>query len=75
MKIVIVLLLIAVLGALSGAGFRMLRRPAQGRERDPKAMARALALRVGLSVTLFLLVLLAWHFGWLQPHGIHIGKS
>lgn len=70
MKPLIVLLLVAVLGALAGAGFFMLRKPDAGAKRNPKAMARALALRVALSITLFLLVLLAWWAGWIKPSGI-----
>jgi hypothetical protein len=33
-------------------------------------MARALALRVALSVGLFLIILLAYHLGWIQPGGL-----
>jgi hypothetical protein len=33
-------------------------------------MARALALRVGLSIALFLLILLAYSLGWIQPSGV-----
>jgi len=36
---------------------------------DSKKMARALTIRVGLSILLFLLLLLAWYLGWIQPHG------
>jgi hypothetical protein len=46
--------------------------PAAGHTRDPKAMARALALRVALSVSLFLLVLLAWAMGWIKPSGLPV---
>jgi hypothetical protein len=35
-------------------------------------MARALAVRVALSITVFLFVLLAWYFGWIKPSGIPI---
>lgn len=74
MKALIVLMMIAVLGALAGAGFFMLRKPEGSRQRDPKAMARALALRVTLSITLFVLVLLAWWAGWITPSGIPLGS-
>lgn len=30
----------------------------------------ALALRVGFSITLFVLILVAWKLGWIQPTGI-----
>jgi hypothetical protein len=36
-------------------------------------MARALAVRVGLSVALFLLVLFSYWMGWIKPSGIPIG--
>lgn len=36
---------------------------------DSKKMARALTVRVGLSILLFVLLLLAWSLGWIQPHG------
>ena len=36
---------------------------------DSKKMARALTIRVGLSILLFALLLLAWYLGWIQPHG------
>jgi hypothetical protein len=36
---------------------------------DSKKMARALTIRVGLSILLFVLLLLAWSLGWIQPHG------
>lgn len=60
---------IGILGALAAAGLFMLKRPPQG-AKPPRQMAWALALRVGLSIALFLFILLSWHFGWIQPHGI-----
>jgi hypothetical protein len=36
---------------------------------DSKKMARALTLRVGLSILLFIMLLVAWGLGWIQPHG------
>ena len=74
MKVVIVVFLVLVLGALGSAGFFMLRHKdtdAPG-ERD-RRMARALAVRVALSVTLFLLILFAYWMDWIHPHGIPIG--
>ncbi len=67
-----VLMLVAVLGALASAGVFMMRRgdPAKGRNRN---MARALALRVALSVALFLLILLSWSMGWVRPGGVPMG--
>jgi hypothetical protein len=72
MKVFIVIALIAVLAALASAGVFMLRKSDDGRQRDMR-MARALALRVALSVALFLFILLAWKMGWIAPSGISPG--
>lgn len=71
----IVAFLVLVLAALGGAGFFMLRhKPGEGGDdRVDKRMARVLAIRVGLSVTLFLLILLAYALGWIHPTGIPVG--
>ncbi len=37
-------------------------------------MARALTFRIGLSVLLFLCMLLAWKLGYIQPTGLPLGK-
>ena len=37
-------------------------------------MARALALRVGLSIVLFLCLLAAWKLGYIQPTGLPATK-
>jgi len=72
MKIVIVLFLLAAVAALTTAGVLMLRR---NRADDPRGrmMARALAVRVGLSVAIFLLVLFGYWMGWITPTGIPVG--
>jgi hypothetical protein len=74
MKVFIVLALLAIIAALASAGLFMLRpRKPQADDAGPgrdKRMARALALRVGLSVALFLLILLAYALGWIQPSGV-----
>ncbi len=69
MKILVALAFIAILVALASAGVAMLR---DGRDGKPKTklMARALAVRVGLSVLLFLCILISYKLGWIQPTGI-----
>ena len=75
MTIVIVIALLGILGALAGAGVFMLKRPKQGESAEAdKRMARALAVRVGLSVAIFLLILLAWQLGWIVPKGLPTGR-
>jgi hypothetical protein len=69
MKILIGLAFIAILAALASAGVAMLR---DGRDGKPKTkrMANALAVRVGLSVLLFVCILISYKLGWIQPTGI-----
>ena len=71
---ILVLALVAILAALASAGIFMLRRPKDGGASSDKRMARALALRVALSVALFLFILLAWKMGWIVPKGLPTGR-
>jgi flagellar biogenesis protein FliO len=72
MNIFISLAMLAILAALVGAGVFMLKRPGQGTQKNGR-MAKALAVRVGLSVTLFAFVLIAYLLGWIEPKGIPLG--
>jgi hypothetical protein len=75
MRTIIVLALVAVLAALAGAGLFMIKRgPADAGATPDKRMAWALALRVALSIGIFLLVLLAWRMGWIQPRMLPFGR-
>lgn len=70
MKVLIVIAFIAILGALVFAGVAMVRgREGEGIEKKP-TMKRALAWRVGISVALFLCILLSYKLGWIQPTGV-----
>ena len=73
MKYLIVVAFVGIICALAMAGIFMLR---DGRDGKPKTgnMMRALALRVGLSVLLFVCILLSYWAGWIHPTGIPIGK-
>lgn len=73
MKAVIVITLVLVLGVLASAGMFMLRKGGNQGSRD-KRMAWALALRVALSISLFLFILLSWHLGWIKPTGLPTGR-
>jgi Protein of unknown function (DUF2909) len=64
-KVLIVLILVAIVASLGSALFHLSR----GRG-DSGAMFRSLALRVGLSVGLFILLMAAWSLGWIRPHGL-----
>jgi purine-cytosine permease-like protein len=74
MKIVILLAFVAILGALASAGWFMVRH-----RKDPNApadsrMAKALAWRIGLSLALFLFILLSYKLGWIRPTGLPVGS-
>jgi NADH:ubiquinone oxidoreductase subunit 6 (subunit J) len=73
MKYTIVIALVAIVAVLVLAGIVMLR---DGRDGQPKSnnMMRALALRVALSVLLFLCILGAYWMGWIQPTGVPLGR-
>ncbi|MFM2448773.1 MAG: hypothetical protein RIS44_1223 [Pseudomonadota bacterium] len=65
MKILIAIAFVGILGALLFAGISMVR---DGRK--TKRMANALAWRVGISVLLFIVILLSYHMGWIKPTGL-----
>jgi hypothetical protein len=73
MKYFIAAALVFIVGALASAGVFMMR---DGRDGKPKTsnMMRALAVRVGLSILLFLCILLAYKMGWIKPTGIPIER-
>jgi hypothetical protein len=63
----------AILASLASALFFMLRGTSQTPEKS-KRMAYALAMRIGISVVLFICILIAWKMGIIQPTGISAGK-
>lgn len=69
MKIILTFALLAIIVALVMAGRALLK---DGRDGAPKSnrMLHALALRVALSVSLFLFILFSYKMGWIQPTGI-----
>jgi hypothetical protein len=73
MKIIIALALLAIIISLGFAGRAMLQ---DGRDGAPKSnrMVNALALRVGLSVALFVFILISYKMGWIHPTGIPMGR-
>jgi formate hydrogenlyase subunit 3/multisubunit Na+/H+ antiporter MnhD subunit len=75
MPYLVALAFLAILSSLAAALFFMLRG-GQGASAPDKSkrMARALAMRVGLSVLLFLCILVSWQLGWIHPTGIPPGR-
>ncbi|HMN22304.1 MAG TPA: twin transmembrane helix small protein [Ottowia sp.] len=71
----VALAFVGILASLASALVFMMRSSdEEGQEdsdrRRADRMFRSLALRVGLSVLLFLCILLAWKLGWIQPTGL-----
>lgn len=73
MKYLIALAFLAILASLGSALFFMMKDGRDGKAKTSN-MARALAFRVGFSILIFLCILLAWKFGYIQPTGIQAGK-
>lgn len=70
MKILVAVAFVAILSALAFAGVAMVRgKEGEGKKRT---MMHALAWRVGLSVALFLCILISYKLGWIQPTGIQL---
>lgn len=69
MKYLVLVAFIAILASLASALVFMMRN---GRDDKAKGnhMAKALALRVGFSILLFVCILLAWQLGYIQPTGL-----
>jgi cytochrome bd-type quinol oxidase subunit 2 len=68
-RLIVILVLVGIVASLGSALFHLSKPRADSPESSAK-MARALTIRVGLSVGLFLLLLFAWSRGWIQPHAV-----
>lgn len=64
-KVVIVVLLLAILGSLMTSMVFLIRDRS-----DRKRTLTGLKIRVALSITLILFVLLSWQQGWIAPHAM-----
>jgi hypothetical protein len=65
MKIVVAIAFILILGSLASALFFLMRDKGKS-----DRTLKALAMRVGFSITLFILILIAYRLGYIQPTGI-----
>ena len=65
MKIFVAIAFVLILGSLGSALFFLMKDKGKS-----DRTIKALAMRVGFSITLFLLVLLAYRLGYIQPTGI-----
>lgn len=62
MRYVVIAMLLAIIASMGSAIFFMMRDRGNSRR-----MVKALAVRVGLSVALFLSLMTAYYFGWIGP--------
>ncbi len=65
MKFLIIVTLLAIVASLGQALFHM----ASGHGDSAKTV-KALTVRISLSVALFILLMLGWYFGLLEPHDV-----
>ena len=73
MKYLVIAAFVGILASLASALFFMMRNGRPDAAQSPaegKRMARALAVRVGLSIALFACILIAWKLGYIQPTGL-----
>jgi hypothetical protein len=80
MKYLVIAAFVAIVGSLGTALVFMMRGGNQDTDTNEEVsspssrrMARALALRVGFSVLLFVVVLISYWMGWIQPTGLPAG--
>ncbi|MFA5941312.1 MAG: DUF2909 domain-containing protein [Sinimarinibacterium sp.] len=64
-KLVIIGLLVAIVGSLMTSMVFLVRD-----DSDRRRALTGLKIRVALSITLLLFVLLSWQQGWIRPHGL-----
>jgi Protein of unknown function (DUF2909) len=65
MLLLVILIFAAIVVSLVAAlGFLSPRGSSSGRT------LTALTVRIGLSVALFVFLLIAWALGWIEPHGL-----
>lgn len=80
MKYLVIAAFVAILGSLGAALVFMMRGGQSGdagTENSPPRknhMARALAFRVGFSILLFVVVLISYLMGWIQPTGLPVQR-
>lgn len=65
MKILVAFAFVLIIASLASALIFMMKDKGK-----TNRTVKALALRVGFSITLFILLLIAYHFGLIQPTGI-----
>ncbi|HEV7135924.1 MAG TPA: twin transmembrane helix small protein [Steroidobacteraceae bacterium] len=65
-KVGVLIILAAIVVSLGSALYHLSR----GTQKDSAKMARALTVRIVLSIALFVLIMLAWYAGLITPHSV-----
>ena len=65
MKVLIAVALIVIVVSLGQALYAMSSGP-----QNSARVVKALTVRISVSVALFIALMVAWHLGWIEPHGI-----
>ena len=65
MEAVLIVMFVAILASLAVGLWFLLK--SQGRS---KGLVSALTVRIALSVLLFVVLMAAWYFGLIEPHGL-----
>jgi hypothetical protein len=73
MEIIVTVAFIAIISSLGVALYFMIKDGQDGKPKTSR-MAKALAFRIGISVVLFLCILISWKLGLIQPTGIQVGQ-
>jgi membrane associated rhomboid family serine protease len=66
-RVLVIAVLIAIVASLASALLH-LSRGGRGNEEESRKLARSLTVRIGLSLALFGLLMLAWYLGLIAPH-------
>ena len=64
-RLIVVAVLIGIIASMASAAFQL-----AGGKGDSGKMLKALTWRIGLSVALFVVLIVAWKAGIIQPHGL-----
>jgi hypothetical protein len=66
-RVIWLLILVCLLGILVSLGLGLYHL-SRGTPQDSARLARALTVRIAVSLLLFALLMLAWYFGLISPH-------
>lgn len=64
-KIIIIIAMIVIVVSLGSGLFFLVND-----QKDSKRVVKALTIRIAISLTLFILILVAAAQGWIHPHGL-----